>query len=268
MIDSIYLMENEEETLRLELKTDTKVIESQANWAGIQKGMRVADIGCGPGKTTFSLNAMVQPGGSALGLDISEKRIAYARKHYRHDQINFVCEDIRRPLTNLGKFDFVWLRFILEYFRKSSFEIVKNISEILKPGGVFCIIDLDHNCMSHYGFPPKIENTIQLIMHALEEKADFDPYVGRKLYSFLYDLGYEEIDVRLDPHHLIFGHANEVDLFNWLKKVEIVSNHSIYPFDEYRNGHKEFCQKFKRCFEDPRRFLYTPMICCRGKKPH
>ena len=54
-----YLMESDDETLRLQLKTDQKTLEKQAKWAGIQPGMRVADIGCGAGKTSFFLN----PGG-------------------------------------------------------------------------------------------------------------------------------------------------------------------------------------------------------------
>ena len=262
-----YLMESEEETLRLELKTDQNKLEQQAVWAGIKQGMRVADIGCGPGKSTYYLHNLVQPYGSAIGVDISEKRIRYAREKYRNNEIDFVHADIREPLTHLGLFDFVWVRFILEYFRSTSFEIVKNISDMLKPGGILCLIDLDYNCLSHFGLPDKTERTISNIIHSLEENADFDPYVGRKLYSFLYDLGYQEIDVDLAAHHLIFGTLNDTDLFNWTQKAEMVAKESIYPFDEYKGGYEEFYQEFKRCFTETRRFTYTPIICCRGRKP-
>ena len=50
-----YIMESEEESIRLDLKTDPKTIKKQAIWAGLKPGMRVADLGCGPGKTTFFL---------------------------------------------------------------------------------------------------------------------------------------------------------------------------------------------------------------------
>ncbi len=36
-----YLMESEEESIRLDLKTDPRTIQKQARWAGIQAGMRV-----------------------------------------------------------------------------------------------------------------------------------------------------------------------------------------------------------------------------------
>ncbi len=46
-------MERDEETFRLDMKTDAKIIENQALWAGIKPGMRVADLGFGSGKTSF-----------------------------------------------------------------------------------------------------------------------------------------------------------------------------------------------------------------------
>ena len=261
-------MESQDETLRLELKTDLNILKKQALWAGIQKGMRVADIGCGPGKTTYCLHSLVQPEGKTVGVDISEKRISYAKEHYlQNEGIEFVCADILESIAHLGSFDFVWMRFLLQYYRSNSFEIVQNISKMLKPGGIFCLIDLDYNCLSHFGIPLKIEKTIHNIIHAVEKNADFDPYIGRKLYSFLYDLGYQEINVDLAAHHLIFGTLNDTDLFNWTQKAEMVKKMSIYPFDEYEGRYEEFYQEFTRCFKDPKRFIYTPIICCRGQKP-
>lgn len=60
-------MENEGENLRLDRKTNPKVVEKQAAWAHIVPGMRVADLGCGSGKTTSVLCNLVRPGGSAVG---------------------------------------------------------------------------------------------------------------------------------------------------------------------------------------------------------
>jgi len=61
-----YLMESEEESIRLDLKTDPRDIQKQARWAGIRAGMRVGDLGCGPGKMRYYMNRLVQPGGSTL----------------------------------------------------------------------------------------------------------------------------------------------------------------------------------------------------------
>jgi SAM-dependent methyltransferase len=261
-----YLMESDEEAFRLDIKTDSKVVERQSLWAGIKPGMHVADICCGSGKTTSVLHTLVQPGGTVVGVDGSEKRIEYARNHYRTRGIEFKCNDIQKPLDDLGTFDFVWVRFVLEYHRSHSFNIVKNISSIVKPGGILCLIDLDYNCLSHFGLSQKLERALFVAIKKLEEEANFDPFAGRKLYSYLYRLGYQNIDVDAAAHHLIFGKLKDTDAFNWMKKIEVVSKKIRFQFEEYK-GHKEFIEDFKKFFTDPGRFTYTPVILCRGVKP-
>ena len=267
MENSPYLMENADEIERLEKKTDIRIVQQQANWAGIKPGMRIADIGCGSGITTQALFQMVQPGGQAVGVDMSEIRIAHAKQKYGGSQLHFQCRNVLAPLTDIGSFDFIWARFFLEYHRSGAFRIVQNLARILNPGGVLCLIDLDHNCLNHYGMPDRLNTTLHAIMRKLEEEADFDPHVGIKLYSFLYDLGFEHIDASLAAHHLIFGELGDVDAYNWSKKIEVAVKGSGYIFDTYPGGFEEFFEEFRVFFTNPRRFTYTPLICCRGQKP-
>lgn len=261
-----YLMENDEEIFRLDIKTDNQIVEKQAKWAGIKPGMSIADIGCGAGKTTSALHKLVAPGGLAVGIDGSENRIMHARDQYGTNGLEFICKDILKPLSDIGKFDFIWVRFFLEYYRENAFEVVRNISKILKPGGILCLIDLDYNCLTHFGLSNRLEKTLSAAIKVLEDQANFDPYMGRKLYSFLYDLGYEDINVDVAAHHLIFGELKDADAFNWLKKVEVVSKKINYDFSDYELGYEGFVEEFRSFFSDPRRFTYTPIIACRGLK--
>lgn len=261
-----YLMESDEEVLRLDIKTDNKVVENQALWAGIKPGMHVADICCGSGKTTSVLYKLIQPGGTAVGVDRSKNRIEYARKHYNTQGLEFQCKDIRGSLDDLGTYDFVWVRFLLEYYLADSFNIVTNISSIVKPGGILCLIDLDHNCLNHFALSPRLERTIFAIIKYLEKNANFDPYAGRKLYSHLHTLGYHDINVDVAAHHLIFGKLKDVDASNWIKKIEVISRKISYLFEEYQGGYEAFLNEFNRYFNDPGRFTYTPVILCRGRK--
>jgi ubiquinone/menaquinone biosynthesis C-methylase UbiE len=267
MTNPEYIMESPDESLRLDLKVDPGILQNQAIWAGIKPGMKVADLGCGPGKTTFYLNKLVQPNGSTVGVDISEQRFNYAKSRYRDNGLEFKLYDIRKPLEHLGLFDFVWVRFVLEHFRNNSFEIVNNIASILNPGGVLCLVDLDFNCLIHYGIPTKLEKALFGLMGLLEEKANFDPYVGRKFYSFFYDLGFKDIDVDIKTHHLIFGELKDIDEKNWLYKVEVAAQKSGYSFSEFSGGFEEFKYEFIKFFRDPRRFTYTPIVLARGCKP-
>jgi SAM-dependent methyltransferase len=262
-----YIMEHDDEAKRLDLKTGSEALFKQALWAGIRPGMRVADIGCGSGKTTHFLHQLIQPGGEIVGIDASPARVRHAEEHYGGEGIKFARRDFYQPLQDLGEFDFVWVRFVLEYHRSKSRDIVANLWQILKPGGILCLGDLDHNCLNHFGLSARLESSLKGIMETLEKEHDFDPYAGRKLYSYLYDQGFVDIAVEMDHHHLIYGVLNDVDGYNWTKKLEIAAKNSGYRFDAYPGGYQEFLDDFRVFFADPRRFTYTPIIYCKGRKP-
>ena len=266
MTQRTYLMESDAEAARLELKTDFERLARQARWAGIAPGMRVADIGCGSGKTTAFLHQLVQPDGTAVGVDASEERLAHAREHFAAAGIEYLRRDFYQPLTDMGRFDFIWVRFVLEYHRQAAARIVRNLLDVLNPGGILCLIDLDYNCLSHYGLSDRLDRAIAGVIGHLETTADFDPYMGRKLYAMMYDLGLEDIRVDLAAHHLIVGELSEVDRHNWLTKLEVAARNSGYPFPEYAGRFDEFQREFTTFFHDPRRFTYTPLIACCGRK--
>lgn len=260
-----YLMENEREAVRLDLKTDPERVESQALWAGIRPGMRVADIGCGIGKTTSILNGLVQPGGRTVGVDFSGSRIETAQRDYSSPTISYYLKDVRKDLTDLGKFDFIWVRFLLEYFRRESFDIVRQLTRLLKKGGILCLIDLDCNCMNFYGAPPRLERAFYKVMESLQEHGNFDPFVGRKLYSYLFDLEYGDIRVEVASHHVTYGALDKRNGLNWLTKVETVARKGYLDLSEF-GGYRGFREKFGRFLSDPRRFIYSPLVMCRGIK--
>lgn len=273
-MDIPYLMDSGDESLRLEIKTDPAAIEAQALRAGLQPGMRVADICCGSGITTAVLSKLAGPAGKTVGIDGSAERIAHARRKYGSRNTRFEQRDIRADLGGREKFDFVWVRFALEYYRREAFEIVKNISTLVADGGILCLLDLDHNCLNHYGMSPRLEKALQAAIKVLEERSNFDPYAGRKLYSHLYLLGYQNIEASVEAHHLIYGPLRQIDIYNWVKKIEVISGKVDISLPGY-DGTDEagegrdidaFLADFKTFFSSPRRFTYTPIIGCWGTR--
>ncbi|NLW66523.1 MAG: methyltransferase domain-containing protein [Bacteriovoracaceae bacterium] len=263
-----YLMENPEEAVRLDVKTDVDAVRQQGVLCGIGPGARVLDGGCGSGKTTTVLHSLVQPGGQAVGVDFAQDRIEFARRNYENgDGIEFHQMDLRGDLSSLGAFDFIWIRFVLEYYRRDAVDIITNAAKYLKPDGRICLLDLDYNCLSHYPLPERMEGILRKLVERMMEKYNFDVFVGRKLYTYLYDMGFKDIQAHMMPHHLIYGELRSSDDFNWIKKVQMASHKAGDLFEEYPGGYEGFFDDFNRFFGDPRRFTYTPLIICTGKKP-
>jgi SAM-dependent methyltransferase len=52
--------------------------------AGLRRGMRVADLGCGVGLVTALLAVLVGPEGHAVGIDASAAQLAQARTRWCH----------------------------------------------------------------------------------------------------------------------------------------------------------------------------------------
>ncbi len=262
-----YLMESEEENIRLEIKTDPKALRKQALWCGVKPGMRILDAGCGPGITTSLLYDMIQPGGSIVGVDFSETRIAYAKENYGgKNGIEFSLHDLRESMEKYGQFDLIWVRFVLEYYRKGALDIVRNLKKCVKPGGTLCLLDLDYNCLNHYELPPQIAKILPIIMNYIDERYNFDTFVGRKLYSFLYDNQFKKIDMDLTAHNLIFGEVNDKDRFNWNKKIEMGARKAEKLLNSYPGGYQQFSRDSNKFLIDPRRFTYTPLLLCKGIK--
>ena len=261
-----YFMEDPQEIERLERKTDPAAVVAQARWAGLAAGMRVADVGCGPGLTSRILHEAAQPGGQVTGIDFSADRIRHARNRYQRAGLLFQQEDFLGDLTALGHFDFVWVRFVLEFHRSRAQQLVANLNRLVRPGGILCLVDLDYNCLSHAGLPERLNLTIEDVVRGLEEIADFDPYAGRRLYGHLFDLGYQDIRLEVTSHHLIFGALNEAERYNWERKVMVAARRSGCDFTRYGGDFDTFAKEFSVAFRDPRRFTYTPLILCCGRK--
>jgi len=263
-----YLMENPEESYRLEAKTDPESIRRQAQWCGVKPGLRILDVGCGSGKATSILHEMVQPGGELVGVDLSEDRIDYARKKFGSRQgLEFCIYDFTKPLNGLGRFDLIWVQFVLEYFRKEATEIIANLTSLLKPDGYLCLLDLDHNCMNHYPMQDSMQILIQNIAKKLETNYNFDPYVGRKLYTYLYDHHYRDLQVNIMPHGLLYGDLKPKDRYNWTIKLKMAAQKTNGLFSEYPGGKDTFFSDLLKVIKNPRRFSYNPLIIAKGKKP-
>lgn len=267
MMDQPYFPESKDELNRLENKTDISAVIDQARWAGLCTGMQVLDVGCGPGITTYALAEAVGADGRVVGIDRSGERIAHARSRYGAQNVEFVQCNFFDDHSALGQFDFVWMRFIHEYFLKEALQLTKHIAQSVKAGGILCLIDLDRNCLNHYGLSPRLERTIEKIAECQMKNNNFDPFAGIKLQGHLLDVGFAEIQSEVRMHHLIYGKLSEKDRWNFWQKLELAARRSGWTFEDYEDGFAGFEREFKDYFEKERRFCYTPLIITRGVKP-
>ncbi len=69
----------EVQRLLLQGRLYDELTEHALRLAGLRPGMRVLDIGCGPGDVSFIAARLVGPSGTVLGVDAAPEMIALAR---------------------------------------------------------------------------------------------------------------------------------------------------------------------------------------------
>src|SRR5215467_2443638 len=65
--------------------------------AGLAPGMRVLDVGCGPGEVTFLAARLVGPQGTVIGVDLSPEAIGVARQRAAAiglTNVHFLTQDL------------------------------------------------------------------------------------------------------------------------------------------------------------------------------
>ncbi|WP_198419791.1 methyltransferase domain-containing protein [Geomonas edaphica] len=126
-------------------ENENSITERLIASAGIAKGMRVLDIGCGNGVVSFLLLEAVGPEGEVIGIDINGSALEMAKHRAQSSNVSnvkFCVADISAHLPELGVFDAAFGRRVLMYLQ-DPVSALKNISSNVKSGGVVAFQESD-----------------------------------------------------------------------------------------------------------------------------
>jgi len=101
-------------------------------WLAPAAGERILDIGCGDGYYDWLIS---RTGARVTGIDLHEKRLAFARRRYRGGGAKFLNLDAERADFPPGSFDKALSLCVLEHLADDE-RVLRNVSQALKPGGL------------------------------------------------------------------------------------------------------------------------------------
>ncbi len=122
--------------------------------AGIEPGMRVLDVGCGPGDVSFLVAELVGHDGTVVGVERDEQALASARRRAvesGHENVELVLGDFRDIELPGGPFDAVVGRLVLMY-QGDPTAAVASVARHVRPGGVVVFAEM---CIHLDSFLPK-----------------------------------------------------------------------------------------------------------------
>jgi SAM-dependent methyltransferase len=121
--------------------------------AGIQPGMRVLDVGCGPGDVSFLAAELVGPQGSVVGVERDEAAVSNARQRAADrgvENVEFLVGDFREVDPGGEPFDALVGRLVLMY-QADPAAAVASTARHLRAGGIVAFAEM---CISHAGVDP------------------------------------------------------------------------------------------------------------------
>jgi ubiquinone/menaquinone biosynthesis C-methylase UbiE len=151
--------------------------------AGLSRGLRVLDIGCGAGDTSFMAARLVGPSGSVLGIDRSPDAVATATRRAAEagqTGVQFAVSELD-ALPARPEFDAVIGRFVLMYVPDPAASL-RQVCRSLRPGG---IVAFQENVMRGAGSAPELPLFTQCSRWIIEvfERTGAESGMGARLYA-------------------------------------------------------------------------------------
>ncbi|MEW5811051.1 MAG: class I SAM-dependent methyltransferase [Actinomycetota bacterium] len=161
--------------------------------AGLEPGMRVLDLGSGPGDVSFLVAGIVGSEGSVVGLEQDAAQLAAAER--RRDRLGLANVSFRqgdaRTYVGDAPFDAVVCRLLLMHL-PDAVDVLAHHQRNLRPGGVFAAVDYD---MSGARSRPEVElfTRIGAWLEAGFRHAQADPSVGIRFPILFQEAGYGDV---------------------------------------------------------------------------
>lgn len=269
---SAYAMENPQEAERLESKTDARLALEQLALVGLVPGMTVLDAGSGTGAVARAIATSVGPGGRVVALDGSPERSATGAGLARSARaandpslgtLTFVAGDVTAPPLRPGTFDLVWSRFLFGYLRDPDCAL-ERLTALARPGGKVVVGEVDGHGLFHWPMPPAVARGLQAFEAALQ--GVFDPYAGRKLYHRFRKAGLEQVQVHVQPYHVLADEVNETQLFNWRLKLQTLRPIGVKALGS-AEAYDAFAAEYLEMLRDPDALTYSVLFLVEGVRP-
>lgn len=185
---------------RLERKADFFLDLEKEKWlqAGLKSNMKALDLGCGAGFTSCEIAKITYPG-TVIGVDFSEAMLQKAmevKKSKGIINLNFERGNAYQLNFSDNYFDFIYARFLFQHLT-NPIAAINNIYRVLKPGGIFCVFDIDDDWFTIYPKPESLTEFAKKIA-AIQQAQGGDAYVGRKLWSYFNKAGFVKIQTQVE----------------------------------------------------------------------
>ncbi len=165
----------------------------------LRAGLKVLDVGSGPGHTTTALAQRVLPGGHVSGVDINAEFVERASSRAKAAGLQDAIEYLRCDFPPLPfpdrTFDRVWCKNVLEYVDDAG-ATVTEMARVTAVGGIVVAVDSDWEMMA-VELGEELRDLTNRVLSAAKSIALNEPRIGRRLFHLFLAAGLQQIEVKV-----------------------------------------------------------------------
>jgi SAM-dependent methyltransferase len=154
-------------------------------------GLKVLDVGCGPGTITAEFADRVGPAGSVTGIDASDDVISLASSTQQRDNLAFAVGDVYALAAPDDTFDVVHAHQVLQHLG-DPVAALREMRRVCKPGGIVAARDSDYPSMAWHPYAPEFGAWLDLYSSVTRDNRGH-PDAGRRLLSWALEAGLTDV---------------------------------------------------------------------------
>ena len=160
----------------------------------LSEGMRLLDVGCGPGTLTVDLARRVGPDGTVVGVDVSAAVVHEATAHATAEgaaNVTFHAGDFLALELAEGSFDVVHAHQLLQHLRDPVAALAA-MARLARPGGIVAARDSDYAAFTWWPEVPALSHWQDLYRRVARANGG-EPDAGRRLLSWAHAAGLDDV---------------------------------------------------------------------------
>jgi SAM-dependent methyltransferase len=155
----------------------------------LRAGIRLLDVGCGPGTITSDFAQRLAPG-VVVGMDASEEVIAESRRD--HPAVSFTTGDVYRMDFPDASFDIVHGHQLLQHLA-DPVAALKEMRRVTAPGGIVAVRESDYGTFTWHPGDDRLVKWLDLYREIARANHG-DPDAGRHLLSWAQQADFARVE--------------------------------------------------------------------------
>lgn len=160
----------------------------------LRAGLRLLDVGCGPGTITLDLARAVAPG-EVVGIDAADAPLAEAHRHALDQDlgaVSFVQADVMALDFDDASFDVIHAHQVLQHL-VDPVGALAEMRRLCRSDGVVAVRDADYAAMTWFPSDPRLDRWLELYQRLARANGG-EPDAGRRLRTWALDAGFARVE--------------------------------------------------------------------------